>query len=108
MLTQDNSMTIRVKIGAIERDIGEADSYWINEQINRLQNDGVVVCVQVFIEQESVRLRLATYGCQSVGGGNRALTPQENEIVTLWKKLHLDSDNFTGGNLVAFLKQIRR
>ncbi len=99
-------MTIRVKIGPNARDIKEADSSWINDQINCLRKQGTPICVQVFVERDSVTLRLATCGCPSAMGGSRSLTAQEMEVVALWRKLHLDSDTFTGGNLIAFLRQI--
>jgi hypothetical protein len=100
-------MTIRVKIGPIEKDIADVDPSWINEQINRRREAEASVCVQVSIERDSVRLHLATSNCPHSRGSSRPLTTQENEILSLWKKLHLNEDSFTGGNLIAFLRQIR-
>jgi hypothetical protein len=100
-------MTILVKIGSIERDITEADPNWINEQIDRRRADGVSVCVQVTIIRDSIDLRLSTSDCPSIGGGSRPLRPQEDEIYSVWNKLHLSDKDFSGGNLVAFLRQIR-
>ncbi len=100
-------MTIRVKIGPIEKDIADVDPTWINEQINGRRDDGVGVCVQVTIDMESAHLHLATSDCPHFGGSNRLLSTQENEILSRWNKLHLNEKNFSGGNLIAFLKQIR-
>lgn len=100
-------MTIRVKIGSIEKDIADVDPNWVNEQINRRRDDGAAVCVQVTIDKESVHLHLITSDCPHSGGSNRLLSTQENETISLWNKLHLDEENFSGGNLVAFLRQIR-
>ena len=99
-------MTIRVKIGSVERDIKEADPNWINEQINRRRADGAPVCVQVTITRESVDLLLSTSDCPRFAGGSRSLSAQENEIFDRWNKLHLSDKDFSGGNLVAFLRQI--
>lgn len=99
-------MTIRVKIGDVEKDIAQADSNWINEQINRRRADGVTVCIQVTIVQDSVNLRLATVDCPQLMGGSPVFSTEENEIISLWENLHLREKRFTGGNLVAFLKQI--
>jgi len=99
-------MTIRVKIGSVENDIKDADPNWINEQINRRRADGALVCVQVTIIWESVDLLLSTSDCPRFTGGTRPLSVRENEIFDLWNKLHLNDKDFSGGNLVAFLRQI--
>lgn len=100
-------MTIRVKIGSVEKDIKDADPNWINEQINRRRADGAPVCVQVSIIGESIDLLLSTSDCPRFTGGTRSLSTRENEIFDLWNKLHLRDKDFSGGNLVAFLRQIR-
>ena len=99
-------MTIQVKIGDVEKDIAQADPNWINEQINRRRADGVAVCVQVTIVRDSVNLRLATVDCPHLMGGAAVFSAEEKEVISLWEKLHLREKDFTGGNLVAFLKQI--
>jgi hypothetical protein len=100
-------MTIRVKIGSIEKDISEVDPNWINEQINRRRAEGITVCVQVSIISDSVNLHLATSECPPFSGVSRVLSTEENGILSLWNKLHLHDKDFSGGNLVAFLKQIK-
>ena len=100
-------MTILIKIGAVEKDITEADPNWINEQIDRRRADGAAVCVQVTIIRDSVDLRLSASDCPQFGGSTRPLRTQEDEIFSLWNKLHLSDKDFSGGNLVAFLRQIR-
>jgi hypothetical protein len=98
---------IRVKIGDSERDLRDATPAWINEQINRRRADGISVCVQVLIDSNPLNLALTTPGCSRIGGGGgRPLNQQESNIVALWERLHLNTQEFTGGNLVAFLKQI--
>lgn len=101
---------IKVKIGESERDLSDATPQWINEQINRRRNDGVSVCVRVFINTDSLNIKLSTPTCGSGGGGGgggRPPTRQEREVFALWDKLHLNTADFSGGNLVAFLKQLR-
>ena len=100
-------MTIQVKIGPVEKDVADADPNWINEQINRRRSDGIAVCVQVTIDIDSVHLRLSTPNCPRAGGSVLSLTTQENEIVSIWNKHHLNEETFTGGNLIAFLRQIK-
>lgn len=98
---------IRVIIGDTERELSNADPHWINEQINRRRADGVPVCVKVLIDGHPVNLALATPTCSSNGGGGgRPLNTEEQDVVALWERLHLNTHEFTGGNLVAFLRQI--
>ncbi|MCK5606625.1 hypothetical protein KAR91_32285 [Candidatus Pacearchaeota archaeon] len=98
---------IRVFIGDSEREIHDATPQWINEQINRRRADGVQFCVHVLIDSNPVNLSLTTPGCSgSGGGGGRQPNLQENKVLDLWEKFHLRTNGFTGGNLVAFLKQI--
>lgn len=99
-------MTILVKIGPVEKDIVAADPSWVNEQINRRRADSIGVCVQVTIDTGTVHLLLTTPNCSHSGGSFRPLTTQENEIVSIWNKHHLNEETFTGGNLIAFLRQM--
>lgn len=97
---------IKVRIGDSERELRDATPPWINEQINRRRADGISVCVQVLIDSSPLNLTLSTPDCSRGGSGGRPLNQQESKIVSLWEKLHLNKQDFTGGNLVAFLKQI--
>jgi hypothetical protein len=99
-------MSIKVQIGTSERDISDIEPNWVNEQINRRKKDGVPVCVRVSINLGDINIALATTDCPGGGGGGRPPNRQEKEIFALWNKLHLNQESFSGGNLVAFLKQI--
>lgn len=97
---------IKVKIGDSEKEYPDASPQWINEQIKRRREDGIPVCVQVLIDRSPLDFTLSTPGCSRGGGGGRPLNAQESSVVALWEKLHLNTLDFSGGNLVAFLKQI--
>ena len=99
---------VSIRIGSEERKLEEADESWINQQINRRRADREVVCVRVTVRTGSLDLILSTPTCASGGGGGRAPNPQEREVFDLWAKLGLNNSDFSGGNLVAFLKQLRR
>ena len=68
------------------------------------RKDGVPVCVEVLIRKDGLELTLATNDC-GLSGNGKPLNSQEHEIVALWKKMQLNTDSFTGGNLIAFLNQ---
>jgi len=97
---------IRVRIGDSERKFDEASPQWINEQINRRRADGHPVCVRVLINIGTVNLALATGDCPGGGGGDRPPNDQEKALLETWERLHLHTSDFTGGNLVAFLRQL--
>ena len=99
---------IRVRIGSDERDMTESvDEHWINQQINRRRHEGQQVCVQVTVREPGVDAVLSSPGCGSPGGGGRPPNVEEREIFDLWNQRGLNRADFTGGNLVAFLKQLR-
>jgi hypothetical protein len=100
---------ITVRIGGETRTIADASESWITEQLNRRKRDGQSVCVEVLLSGSGVDLRLATPGCgQSSGGGGRQPNSNEQDIFSLWLERGLGSADFTGGNLIAFLKQLRK
>jgi hypothetical protein len=88
--------------------MGEASESWINEHINQRKGDGQAICIQVFLDEDGVNMILSTPACGSGGGGGRRPTAREQEIFDLWNKHHLNETQFTGGNVIAFLKQLRR
>jgi hypothetical protein len=97
-----------VRIGDETRSLADANESWINQQINRRRADGQNVCVEVSIGTGGLSLRLATPGCGGGGGGGRSPSSNEQEVLDLWIKRGLNTSDFTGGNLVAFLKHLRR
>lgn len=99
---------IRIRIGGQERDYDSADENWINQQINRRRADGLQVCVRVTIHVGDMDMILSTPTCGASTGGGRRARPSEQEVFDLWNQRGLDSADFSGGNLVAFMKQLRR
>lgn len=99
-------MKVRVIIGMSERENGDIRPDWISEQINRIRRDGSPVCVKVIVRDTDIDLSFATSGCSGLGGGCRRLTVAENKIVDLWRKKHLNDEDFAPGNLITFLKQL--
>lgn len=95
-----------ITIGSETRPLAEADAEWIVRQINGRRRDVGHVCVTVSLAVSGVNIGLATPACNSGGGSIRTLNPLEREIVELWKKLGLNGDDFSPGNVVAFVKQV--
>ena len=96
-------------IGNNRRTLSEVRPSWINKQINRRARDGRPTCVRVQIKDGDVSLNLASAHCSSSGGGGgRQPNRKEQEIIDLWNKRGLNDRDFTGGNLNAFLKQVRQ
>jgi len=99
---------IKIKIAEAERELDTIDESWINQQINRRRADGVTVCVQVVVKEGDVDMILATPTCAPSGGGNRPPRAREKMVFDLWNQRGLNDAHFTGGNLIAFLKQLKR
>lgn len=97
---------IRIRIGDSERELDAADPHWINQQINRRRQAGETVCVVVKVNQGGLNITLTTPTCGG-GTGGRNPTPDEQRIFDLWRERGLRENDFTGGNLVAFIKQLK-
>lgn len=97
-----------ITIATETRPLDQADPDWITRQINGRRNDGIDVCVRIQINTSDLNLSFATLSCASSGGGGRAPTPRESAVLALWNKHHLNERNFAAGNVVAFVKELRR
>lgn len=99
---------IIVSIGEEQRSLQDATPVWINEQIQRRRADGQPICARVSIQQGGLNMSLATPNCTSTQGSGRRPTPDEQELFALWADRGLNDPHFSGGNLLAFLAQLRR
>jgi hypothetical protein len=102
---------IAVKIGANARDfrsVDEVEESWLNRQISGLRDDHHPVCVRVTVNEGPLNMSLTTADCSASDGGSRPPNATEAQAFELWRKLGLDKSEFSGGNLVAFFKQLRR
>jgi hypothetical protein len=97
---------ITIRIGESERDISSANESWINQQINRRKADSLSVCVRVFIKEGDLDMILSTPTCGAARGGGRPPRPHEKSVFDLWNKSGLNKNDYSGGNLIAFLKQL--
>ncbi len=98
---------ITIRIGDSERELDTADEHWINEQIRRRRHDNTPPCVRVSIRKGALDMLLSTPTCGGGGDSNRPPNEQEKEVFELWKKHGLANNDFTGGSVVAFLKQLK-
>ena len=80
---------------------------WINQQIKRYRDNSEEPCVQVKIDCDGVDIILSTPSC-GPGSGGRKPNPKEQVIFDLWRKFNLYDNNFTTGNVIAFLKQAEK
>ncbi len=99
---------VTIRIGNDTRQLEDADEVWLTQQVNTRHREGLPVCVQVTIRTSTLQVSLTTPACGSSAGGGRPPRPDEAEIIELWNKHKLTSTEFTGGDLVAFTKQLRR
>lgn len=97
-----------VTIAGEERNLENVTERWINKAINRAKSQGLPVCVQVEVQENGLNLNLTTPGCGGGNGGGRPPTQEEHQVFNLWKQQRLNSSDFRGGNLIAFLKQLQR
>lgn len=98
---------IHIQIGAngSKHKIEDVKESWIHEQINRRRHDGAPVCVRVYIQERGLDLVLATCDCPRTGG--RRPTEEESGVFQLWESLGLNRPDFTGNQLIRFLRGLR-
>ena len=101
-------MSTVIKINGDERELQDADAHWINSQINKREAAGETVCVRVTIHESGANLNLATLSCSQGGGGGRRANAKESDIIDRWNRLNLNSNEFSGGDVVAFVNQLPR
>jgi hypothetical protein len=99
-------MRIEVEIAGDKRRLSDVDSQWVHEQVGNRRRGGRAVCVRVYVTDSGIDLRLSTPSCPTAGG-SRPASPEERPIIDLWRGHHLDEPDFTGGDVVAFLRQLR-
>ena len=100
---------ITLRIGNADRELSskrDIDEGWIKSQINGRIADGIKPCVKVVIKDSECDMVLTTPSCVGGLGGGRAPNSCEREIFGLWATRGMSSVDYTGGNLVAFLKQL--
>ncbi len=101
-------MGITVQIGDSQRSLDSVTADWIHDQIDRRQRDRASICIIVSIAEAGLNLRLSTPSCSGLAGGGRAPTQEEQKIFDLWNERKLNSNDFSAGEVVAFLKQLGR
>ena len=100
---------IEIQIAESKKSTDEGYESWVNQQINNRRKEGQIVCVRVFIKEYHLNLILSSPECPLMGRPKRSpFTKQENDILELWNKCKLNTNDFPGGSLIAFLKQVRR
>ncbi len=98
---------IGVKIGGNERPAENVADQWATREINRCRAHDGSVCIRVRIDRPEVKAVFSTPGCAS-GGLSRPPTTQERRVHDFWQKHHLDTTEFTGGDLTVFLCDLHR
>lgn len=99
----------KIIIGRSEKELSEASESWITQQVRERQHAGETFCVRIILKTDCVDMILATLGCgNGGGGGGRSPNHKEQEIFALWNERHLNQPGWAVGNLIAFLKQLRK
>jgi hypothetical protein len=99
--------SVAVSFGANQRHNDDITARWIHEQITAREREGVSVCATVRVEGPGIDVSLGAGNCRG-GRGGRAAVGREQDVLALWRKLHLDRATFLPGTLEAFVKQALR
>lgn len=99
-------MYVALCIGGEEREWSSVTDSWIRDQLGRRRADGQSVCVQLVVKGGDVDLRLSTPGCGATGSGGRAARGVEVKILEIWREAHLNSSEFSHGNVWSMLRRV--
>ena len=98
---------ITLRIDNREEVLSEINPQWINQQINRRREDGLIPSVIIRIKEPGIDIILATPGsANSYSTSSRRPNEKEQRILDLWSRLNLNRTDFSSGNLVAFIQQV--
>jgi hypothetical protein len=97
-----------VRIGNDSRRMEHLEESWITQQVVNRQREQLQVCIEVTIQTGDINVRLSTPGCGPRAGGGRQPSAAEAAIIRAWNDARLTSEDFGPGNVVAFLKKLRR
>ena len=98
---------IRIEINESRQNLEDINPSWINEQVRKRQDDGVPVCLRIYIKQGNIDLVLSCGECGGqVGGAGRAPNPDEQRIFALWEKFGCEEKPINAGKITAFLSQV--
>lgn len=102
-------MYVALRIGAEEKQWCSVTETWIRDQLERRRAGGQNVCVQLIVRGGEINLLFSSPGCGSGGGGGRSvLKPAESRILEIWNEMHLNSADFSAGNVFAMLRRVHQ
>jgi hypothetical protein len=96
----------RIRICEAEHDLDNVDPSWIRKHVEDLRNQGSPVCVEINLHSGSVRMILATPACGPTSAKRTEANRQERKILELWRKKHLNTDDFHVRDLIDFVERI--
>jgi len=100
-------ITVRIARSQRQFPTDDVDEAWLNKQFK--QQDEDPLCVQIAIRSNTgVNVIVSTPGCPTSRSAPRSPKPREREILELWNELLRCHGTLHSGNVIAFLKQVRR
>jgi hypothetical protein len=99
------TLSIGSETRTLSDDLSDVDEAWVNRGINQ---PSTPPCVRLRIQVGHLNMSLTSGNCPGGAGGGRAPSPDEARVSSLWHELRLNSVDFSGGHLIAFLKRARR
>ena len=97
-----------VEIEGIQKDLNGKYEQWLAEQIGNRNDKGVAVSVRVVIDELSLSFIAESCPRSGGGSGSRTYSPKQKEVIQLWTDMGLCDSDFGLGNLISFLKRLRK
>ena len=86
----------------------DVDQRWITNQITGRRSEGSDPCIQITVKLNDINLFLSTSNCLKKAISDRKPNDKEQRIIDWWKQFKLNENDYTCGNLVAFIQQLKK
>lgn len=100
---------VAIKIDSSRVSLSDNYESWLADQINGRKKDSSPVVVEIDIHTNGVDLSFVAHDCpMNLGASSRVYSSREQAVIDLWQDKGLSGTGFSLGDLMSFLKQLKR
>lgn len=98
--------SVTVTFGNDTKQDGAITPAWIRSAMAAQEMAGQPICGTVTVTGGEIHVTLPIGNCAQSGGGGRPPRAAEQEVLDIYRRLHLDQKRISPGELEAFVKQV--
>ena len=107
--TLDPKTMTTVHIGLSSRELDDATSRWVADEINTRNRDRATYCIKVRVDEQDAQVTVGTAACGFGGGGGAAprFNELEQKIIELFEQHVRLHSSVQPVHLISFLQRLR-